>query len=606
VKPHIEKLLQMKGNTFRNIIKTFYDPFVNAFIFVYFAFFARYLINPYIIASAARFIFFLPAVFLSTLTNGFVGGATALLLSLFALTLLPTTGGQLISHPGSTLVEDSMYFAAAVLMIVVTYFLSKKQEFLGERGTFFKKESDKRELLRKESAEILDSIGDAFLSVDENWKFTYVNAEAETLLKLKKIRESKNKDVRLINSVLFNLETNRFYEEAKKDKTIVSFEYHEDEADKWWHIRAYPKVQGLSIYATDITVRKKIEQERDTILSELNSLVAIAPVGIGFTDDDLKFFMVNRVFAQILEIPEYKFLYQTPYEINPSKTTETMETKMRNVTRTMEATSHEISLKNGKNATYWRMIYYPVKLEEGKTGIGIIAENVTEDKVEQKQKDQFISMVSHELKTPVTAIKAFIQILYKMPVDESTQRKEYYDKVNRHINRLTKLINDLLDISKIRSGKLVIVKEHFDFDKLIEDLTYAYRISLKSHQIIVVGSTNKIVFADRDRISQVYANLLNNAIKYSPGKKKIEVKLSKDSKNVYCTVRDFGVGMNKEEMDKIFASFYRIKDSDHLAFPGLGIGLYISSQIMKLHKGKIEVNSSKARGSEFTFSLPIN
>jgi two-component system OmpR family sensor kinase len=221
------------------------------------------------------------------------------------------------------------------------------------------------------------------------------------------------------------------------------------------------------------------------------------------------------------------------------------------------------------------------------------------------EKDEFISIASHELKTPLTSIKAFAQILERTFTQKGdTQSQAYLHRMNIQINRLSNLVMDLLDVTKIQAGKVSLRKEQFDINTLIDEVIADVSPATK-HIIKRKGHAQVIVTADPGRIDQVLTNFLSNAIKYSPGNAEIIVHLEIRKNTVVVGVQDFGVGVPKEEVDKIFDRFYQVKKNRVRHDPSLGLGLYISSEIIARHHGKIWVESTENNGSTFYFSLPI-
>lgn len=222
-------------------------------------------------------------------------------------------------------------------------------------------------------------------------------------------------------------------------------------------------------------------------------------------------------------------------------------------------------------------------------------------------RDDFISIASHELKTPVTSVKMFTQVLKKHSEQIGDAKAvNHLSRMDKQLNKLTELIYDLLNISRIQAGKMEFNKNLFDFDHAVTEIIDILSQTVTRHTFKVYGRTNKKVRGDQERIGQVVNNLISNAIKYSPKSKKIIVKLTTDRDNVYVAVRDFGIGIGKVYLDKIFERFYRVYDANNKTYPGLGIGLYISSEIIKRHGGKLWVDSKVGKGSTFHFSIPIN
>lgn len=235
-----------------------------------------------------------------------------------------------------------------------------------------------------------------------------------------------------------------------------------------------------------------------------------------------------------------------------------------------------------------------------------IITDMTAQKELERQKDDFLSMASHELKTPITSMNMFIGLLKKQLKGEDSAKAKYYiDRIHDQANRLNELTNDLLDVSRIQTGKLRLHEEEFSLSQVVEDTIEGLKGTTDKHEIKFVNEYNKNIIGDRYRIYQIVVNLVTNAIKYSPDGKKIIIRVRKENNNVILSIQDFGIGISKEQQKKIFKKLYQVTDSDEKTFPGLGLGLYISKQIVQQHKGKIWVESKKMKGSTFFFSLPI-
>jgi signal transduction histidine kinase len=222
------------------------------------------------------------------------------------------------------------------------------------------------------------------------------------------------------------------------------------------------------------------------------------------------------------------------------------------------------------------------------------------------RKDDFLSIASHELKTPVTSLKAYTQLL-QMDAKENgdSKREMMFLKMDSQVDKLTALITDLLDTSKMQNGKLVYNNTFFQLNELIKEVVDEMKATNVYHNVIIEKNVPLQLYADRDRISQVLTNLLSNAIKYCPDCKKIIVKLENDAGMAICSVQDFGNGIIKAQQDKIFERFYRVTGNNLHTYPGLGLGLFIAKEIIERHDGKIWFESEEGKGSIFYFSLPI-
>jgi PAS domain S-box-containing protein len=219
------------------------------------------------------------------------------------------------------------------------------------------------------------------------------------------------------------------------------------------------------------------------------------------------------------------------------------------------------------------------------------------------KKDEFISIASHELKTPLTSMKGFLELLNSNELEP--QNKLYVQKALSNTNKLERLIYDLLDVSKIQAGQLQLTITEFDIDKLITECIHEAQAGTFAHNIINKGGmANPTIYADRNRIEQVIINLLSNAIKYSPKGGNIIVKTSGTDTTIIISIQDSGIGLAMVDQEKIFDRFYRSNQKEFTA-TGFGLGLYICSQIIKRHKGRIWVESEMGSGSTFYFELPI-
>lgn len=248
-----------------------------------------------------------------------------------------------------------------------------------------------------------------------------------------------------------------------------------------------------------------------------------------------------------------------------------------------------------------------VKNAKGKAiGMRGVVIDISELKRLEQRKDDFITIASHELKTPITTLKLFTQVLAKrLPANSAVDIKKPVERINSQLDRLTKLINDLLDVSKIQAGKLEFNYQRFDINELVHDVVDTMQRLSDTHAIQMNGTVSRNVTADRDRIEQVLINLLTNALKYSPEANRVVVHLSSSPREITVAVQDFGIGIPASEHDKIFGRFYRGQSHSRDTYPGLGIGLYISAQIIARHGGKVWVESKKNKGSTFFFSLPV-
>lgn len=231
--------------------------------------------------------------------------------------------------------------------------------------------------------------------------------------------------------------------------------------------------------------------------------------------------------------------------------------------------------------------------------------DIHEQKLREEKKDEFISIASHEMKTPLTTAKAYLQMLECLLDEDNAEAKLYAHKASQAVNRLNELIGELLDVSKIRLGKLNYTITTFNFNELIASTVENMQLTTQSHTIIKTGSVKDNVSGDKERLQQVIINLLSNAIKYSPGEKEVFVSIDQDGDSIKVSVKDKGIGIAAENLNKIFEKYHRIEDHA-VQFQGLGIGLFISYEIIQRHNGELWAESEPGKGSAFHFRIPIS
>jgi PAS domain S-box-containing protein len=247
----------------------------------------------------------------------------------------------------------------------------------------------------------------------------------------------------------------------------------------------------------------------------------------------------------------------------------------------------------------------PLKID----GVGDAAvlefQDISHRKELERQKDDFIGVASHELKTPVTSMKTYTQVLRrKFERQGDAVAVASLAKIEAQINKLTNLISDLLDATRLQTGHLSLRMENVDIDMLVREVVESMQLTSEKHQMVVEGQTGVVLPADRDRTGQVLINFLSNAIKYSPYADKIVISVSEREEDVVVGVKDFGIGIPADRLDRVFERFMRVSGGRMDTFPGLGLGLYISAQIIARQGGKIWADSHEGHGSTFYFALP--
>jgi two-component system CheB/CheR fusion protein len=261
--------------------------------------------------------------------------------------------------------------------------------------------------------------------------------------------------------------------------------------------------------------------------------------------------------------------------------------------------------RNADGAYRWHYAQaIPFKDEHGNITAWIgTSIDIDDQKKQLERKDEFIGVASHELKTPMTSLKGYLQL---MEIQENLpdEVKSHISRANVSLVKLQRLVDELLDASRIKAGKLEFSKHIFDLTKLVDQCVENSSIMYPLFTIKKDLQPNIMVMGNDERIEQVFMNLINNAVKYAPGSKTILVRTESNGSSATVSVTDFGVGMSEQDQKFVFERFYRVNGNDHLT-PGLGMGLYIASEIIKEHKGEIKVKSKLNEGCVFTFSLPL-
>ena len=366
------------------------------------------------------------------------------------------------------------------------------------------------------------------------------------------------------------------------------------------------QMSAIMVIAIDVTekvfARRKIEE------AEERARLAVEAAEIGtfdldlLTDEILTSERFNAIFGVNRDVPRdlfVKALHPDDFELRNN--------------------AHKIALTSGKLFYEARIIWPDGTLRwiraQGKVYYGSINKplrilgtllDITEFKHLQQQKDDFISVASHELKTPMTSIKASMQLLDRLiKVDPSSDKiPQFINRGNSSLNKMQQLVDSLLNVSKITAGQLTLYKTRFLAAQMINECCDHVRLT-GTHELELTGDTELELYADRQRIDQVVVNFVNNAVKYAPDSNRIVINISKQGDMAQVSVQDFGKGIPAEYIPHLFERYYRV-DTSGIQYSGLGLGLYISSEIIERHGGEMGVESEIGKGSTFWFTIPLN
>lgn len=361
----------------------------------------------------------------------------------------------------------------------------------------------------------------------------------------------------------------------------------------------------LTAYVVGILNRKALTATQERVLRERSEvaerkvrhiLESITEAFFALDHND-RFIYLNNETERIFTISYTNLLGKNIWEAFPHLRKSNTYKQLQRVKKIQKTVSFE---EYYPRANRWLDVHvYPTK-----EGLAVYFKDITERKEIEEHKNEFISLASHELKSPLTSLKGYVQLVEKTVGPEDKIRVGHYiERMEDEINRVNNLVSELLDLSKMESGQLQFKKEIVDLNVLIRDTVEDYQNGVSTHKIYIKGKVSHQVNVDRDRIRQVVINLLANAINYSPHSHKVVVLLREDNRNTVVSVQDFGIGIKADKLNKIFDRFYRITNGN-IRSQGLGLGLYICSEIVKLSGGRIWVESTPGKGSTFSFLLP--
>lgn len=268
---------------------------------------------------------------------------------------------------------------------------------------------------------------------------------------------------------------------------------------------------------------------------------------------------------------------------------------------------YEARILHPDDSLHWIRVQGKIYYDKAQKPVRILGTvlDITEFKRLQQQKDDFISVASHELKTPMTSIKASIQILDKLIRTGNNPEKisTFIDKASTSLNKMQHLVESLLNVSRISAGQLELTKSRFNVAEMINESCDYVRLA-GDHEVKINGDKGLEVVADKQKIEQVLVNLINNAVKYAPCSKQIIIEFAQRKSTVKISVQDFGEGILSDKIPHLFERYYRVESSG-VQYSGLGLGLYISAEIVERHGGKIGATSETGQGSTFWFTLPV-
>ncbi len=374
-------------------------------------------------------------------------------------------------------------------------------------------------------------------------------------------------------------------------------------------------IVGIVNVATEVTTQALLNKTIRESESHFRKMADLMPTKVSNTDASGEFIYFNQGWLEYTGLTVEQLMAQGWVNLIHDSEREIFATRWQRSFSTGDDFEMEIRLLNKLGKYKWHLSRSePVKDENGNISMWISTNTeIQKLKEEEKRKGDFLKMVSHELKTPVTSIKGYVQLLLTMLRREeegmkakSLPLKPSLQRIDHQINRLTRVISEMLDLSRIEENKMELQKQVFWINELVDETVQDIRYTNTQHQIEVIHEFKCKIFADKDRIGQVLINFITNAIKYSPESKDIMIRIQKHKNNqVSVGVKDQGIGIDKKNHKNIFKRFYRIGGKSEETYSGFGIGLYLAREIVERHNGSITVKSKKGKGSDFCFILSV-
>ena len=491
-----------------------------------------------------------------------------------------------------------------------------------ESNTQIEKQKSKLQHSEQNLNTLLNNTQVAFILVDKDYKVLSFNkiasSEYNTFFGSK--LEKGASFVKMLNEENFPMFIKHFRRSLDGEQVITQERVLSKERNiHYLHLNYTPvqrqseddEVTYVSISLLDVTQQVLTKDELNYQKSILEAQQEVSPQGVLIVSPEGKMIYYNQRFLDMWKFPKHVS------EINIDKVAlkaaqeqlvdpDGFIKKVQHLYKTQESSNDELHFKDGR--IFDR--YGSAVIGQNKTHYGYVwfFLDITEKKRIERQRDEFVAIATHELKTPVTSIKSYAQVLQKQfekTGDELSEKAMV--KIDTQLNKLISLIGDLLDITKIDNDKLDFNEEFFNITDVVKETVEDLQRTTDKHTLIEKINGSYTVYGDKNRIGQVLINLISNAIKYSPNNDKIIIEAKKQKATISISITDYGIGLTKEDQERIFKRFYRADDNIRKTISGFGLGLYIANEIVKHHGGVLKAESNgKNKGTTFVLTLPIN
>lgn len=370
-------------------------------------------------------------------------------------------------------------------------------------------------------------------------------------------------------------------------------------------------ITGATAISIDVTEKVRARQAVEASKAILETTIETVPVGLVHFDRDMRILNMNSTYAQWGFLDSATAIGKVLYDLREASRARQHMHRRVLAGESIDEKNLEVRPPAQDQARYYDVYYRPVRSGNEAEGeiIGIVSAvvDVTGRMEVERQKDNFLNLASHELRTPITSIKGYTELLLRSTdITANPRHKHFLDVIHQQVNHLVRLVNDLVDVSRIERDSLPLHLETFNLNSVASRVAYNMRLVAPMREIkLDTPAQPVLVSADRDQMQGVLENLLENALKYAPEDEPVEVSIKSTESEALVAVRDYGVGVPQDQQSKVFERFYRATNAGSRPRNGLGLGLFIARNVVERHGGRIWMESRQGQGSTFYFALPL-